>query len=138
MGIFDSRTMRVLESALDLSSARHAIIVNNIANVNTPGYKAADIDFQSAFAQALAGHAPIEGRLTRPGHIPIRSGSGDPGEVATTHDAEGVTMRRDGNSVDIDVEMARLAENATMYSTLSQLVSTKFSMMKYVINEGRR
>jgi len=51
---------------------------------------------------------------------------------------EGASMKVDGNSVDIDLEMAKTAENATMYNAFAQLVSSKFSLLKYVISEGRR
>ncbi|HON43169.1 MAG TPA: flagellar basal body rod protein FlgB [Bacillota bacterium] len=143
MKILDDRTMRTLETALDVASARHQVIANNIANVNTPGFKAADVDFVSSLEQAMAGRAEptgpkLTGRATRVGHLPI-SGPASAGQLPVVQTVdEGASMRVDGNSVDIDLEMAKMAENATMYNTFAQLVSSKFSLLKYVISEGRR
>jgi len=141
--ILDDRTMRTLETALDVASARHQVIANNVANVNTPGFKAADVDFVSSLEQAMAGRAEsadrrLTGRTTRAGHFAI-SGAASTGRspIVQTED-EGASMKVDGNSVDIDLEMAKMAENATMYNTFAQLVSSKFSLLKYVISEGRR
>ncbi len=143
MKILDDRTMRTLETALDVASARHQVIANNVANVNTPGFKAADVDFVSSLEQAMAGRAEsadrrLTGRTTRAGHFAI-SGAASTGRspIVQTED-EGASMKVDGNSVDIDLEMAKMAENATMYNTFAQLVSSKFSLLKYVISEGRR
>ena len=143
MKILDDRTMRTLELALDVASARHQVIANNVANVNTPGFKAADVDFVSSLEQAMAGRAEsagpnLTGRATRPGHIAI-SGPASAGRspIVQTVD-EGASMKVDGNSVDIDLEKAKMAENWTMYSAFAQLVSSKFSLLKYVISEGRR
>ena len=143
MKILDDRTMRTLETALDVASARHQVIANNIANVNTPGFRAADADFVSSLEQAMAGRAEstgrkLTGRATRVGHLAI-SGPASAGQLPVVQTVdEGASMRVDGNSVDIDLEMAKMAENATMYNTFAQLVSSKFSLLKYVISEGRR
>jgi len=141
--ILDDRTMKTLETALDVASARHQVIASNVANVNTPGFKAADVDFVSSLEQAMAGRAEsagsrLTGRTTRAGHVAI-SGPASAGRspIVQIMD-EGASMRVDGNSVDIDLEMAKMAENATMYNTFAQLVSNKFSLLKYVISEGRR
>jgi flagellar basal-body rod protein FlgB len=136
--ILDGPTMRTLETALDVASARHQVISNNVAHVNTPGFKAADVDFVSSLEQAMEGRGGLAGRATRAGHLPIPGpASIGPPLVAQRVD-EGVSMRVDGNSVDIDLEMAKMAENATMYNTFAQLVWSKFSILKYVISEGRR
>ena len=143
MKILDDRTMRALEVALDVASARHQVIASNVANVNTPGFKAADVDFVSSLEQAMAGRAQstglrLEGRATRAGHLAI-SGPAPAAQspIVQTVD-DGASMKVDGNNVDIDLEMAKMAENATMYNTFAQLVSNKFSLLKYVISEGRR
>jgi flagellar basal-body rod protein FlgB len=141
--ILDDRTMRTLEIALDVASARHQVIANNVANVNTPGFKAADVDFVSSLEQAITDRAQstrhgLTGRMTRAGHLAISGPtSARRSPIAQTVD-EGVSMKVDGNSVDIDLEMAKMTENATMYNTFAQLVSSKFSILKYVISEGRR
>lgn len=137
--IFDTSTMRTLGAALDVASARHMVISNNVTNVNTPGYKAADIDFESAMDQALGGQVgsgSFSTRVTRPRHIQARTRAASASPIATCDDS--VSMRVDGNSVDMDIEMARMAENSLMYNTAAQLIQNKFSLLKYVISEGRR
>ncbi len=138
MKIFDDHTMRTLETALDIAAARHQVIANNVANENTPGFKAADVDFVSSLEQAMAGRGELIGRTTRRGHLPIPGPASTGAPLIVQTEDEGVSMRVDGNSVDIDREMAKTAENAAMYNTFAQLVWNKFSILKYVISEGRR
>ncbi len=84
-------------------------------------------------------------RATRPGgHFGSRShaatgAAGGLSPVAVSSDPNGgVSMRADGNSVDIDLEMAKMAENVILYNTVSHILASKFGMLRYVISEGRR
>ncbi len=139
MNVFDDRAMRTLTTALDVAAARHQVIAANVAHVNSPGFRAVDVDFVSSLEQAqAAGREGLACRATRAGHLRVPGTAGArPSLVVQTVD-EGASMRVDGNSVDIDMEMAKMAENSIMYNTFAQLVSSKFSILKYVISEGRR
>jgi flagellar basal-body rod protein FlgB len=141
MRILESRTMKVLGAALDISSARHEAISRNVANANTPGYKANDVDFSETLRQSmsLSGTSGSAGfKATRPGHFGSGSQAGQSMAVVMSRDPAGLSMRVDGSSVDIDLEMAKMAENVILYNTVSHILASKFGMLRYVISEGRR
>ncbi|MGE5573934.1 MAG: flagellar basal body rod protein FlgB [Bacteroidota bacterium] len=116
--VLRDRTLVGLSKALDALSLRHEVIADNIANVNTPGFKARRVRFEDQLKSAIA--------------------RGDPDSCSPVIEEDQLEVRRDGNSVDIDLEMARLAETTVMYSAISRLVSGRFDLIKYVISEGRR
>lgn len=133
-GIFD-KTIGMLGTALDLRAARQRLISSNIANQETPGYKASDIRFEDELRKREgAGGAPVLVR-TSSGHLPLSGvGGGDPRVIERAADTEGY----DQNSVGIEGEMARLSENALMYSVASKLIRGKFMTLMTAIKEGGR
>lgn len=137
--IIGSKTMNILERALDASSLRHNVISNNIANVDTPEFKRSNVLFEEQLKMALQGLAQpkISGYITNSKHIPI----GDTKGVLVTPVVkvqDDTSLRNDGNNVDIDAEMAQLAENTLWYQSLSSQMNAEFSLLKTAINEGRR
>ncbi|WP_445147968.1 flagellar basal body rod protein FlgB [Baekduia sp. Peel2402] len=115
MELFDT-TQIGLERALSGSSMRQQAIAQNIANVNTPGYKRKDVDFQTALHNAWdAGKPAVEGA-----------------SISTTTD-DATTMRADGNAVDIDAEASEQAKNGLTYEAVSQLMKTRVSIIKTAI-----
>ena len=139
-GVFSSEIYQILEKSLNAASWQHKLISNNIANINTPGYKTSEVVFKSKLKQILdAGektYLPL--KLTHPNHIPVVPNFSidkiNPEIVTHTE----TSLRNDGNNVDIDREMAKLAENTTYYSSLAQLMTLKLGMLKNVISDGRR
>ena len=124
MELFDV-TFQTLDLALGASGKRQEVLANNLANVNTPGYKRLDVNFDGMLAKAVdAARTGDRSALDalRPG--------------VSTDDA--VAVRADGNSVDVDQEMAFLAENNIRYNALVQLSQKKLETLKYVISDGRR
>jgi flagellar basal-body rod protein FlgB len=128
MPLFDT-TYDALNLALGAAGKRHEVLSNNIANVNTPGYKRQDVSFEASLAEALDG---ADGRSRGVGSNAL---DGVEHSVVTN---SSTSMRLDGNNVDIDHEMAQLAENNVRYNALVQLASKKLSAMRYVISDGRR
>jgi len=120
----------ILERGLSAASLRHQALAANIANVNTPGYKRADIDFGRILQDA---RQPKGLSQTHPSHVGARNSGLDSHVVRDTS-----SMRADGNNVDIDVEMVRVAENSLYYAALVRQLSDRFSRMRFVITEGRR
>ncbi|MEK6576440.1 MAG: flagellar basal body rod protein FlgB, partial [Nitrospirota bacterium] len=107
------KTIGILENLLDLRSKRHNLILSNIANQDTPRYKARDLSFADELTAKIK--APGEGLMvTSPGHIGVDSDVyNEKGKVITeTTKAIGI----DQNSVNVDQEMANLAENSIMYN----------------------
>lgn len=107
--------MMVLQKMLDIASFRQKVLASNIANADTPGYKAKDISFESELQKAVSG--------SRSAYEVIES--------------QGTLENRDANTVDMNIEMAKVAENTLIYNTATQLLSTKIRMMKDAIKGGR-
>lgn len=107
--------LRFHQTALSLRAERQQTLASNIANADTPNYKARDIDFNSALKQAMGGGAPAHAPLvkTSAAHLGGAAGataSGAPLLYRTT--AQGNV---DGNTVDMDVERNQFADNALRY-----------------------
>ena len=124
----------VLEKALAASSLRHKVISNNIANVNTPGFKRSDVVFEDILQQKLSDRAPLPMTQTHAKHISPHPQSLSP----AMHVMADYTLRTDGNNVDIDAEMANMAKNSIYYDALAQQMNRYFSGIKSAINEGRK
>lgn len=132
-----SNNIKVLEKALDASLLRNEVIAQNIANVDTPGYKKRTVRFEEYLAGALKGNS-FKGYKTDKRHIDIGAGDIDSVKMRVTQDYKDLSMRLDGNNVDIEAEMAAMAKNNIQYNTLIQSISGKFRSMKSVISEGRK
>jgi flagellar basal-body rod protein FlgB len=130
MKIF-SNTFRLLEQGIDYSSAKQKVIANNIANVETPGYKAKSIQFKDTLNQELH---KIEAYRTDPRHFEFSNQMRMPYKVVTNHN---MSYMSNGNSVDIDQEMAEMAKNQIYYDALIEKLNGKFQSLKTVIKGGR-
>jgi flagellar basal-body rod protein FlgB len=114
-------------TALDVRARRGELIANNLANADTPGYQARDIDFRQAMARA-AGEQTTSGvtlSTTSAGHI----GGNTSASAATNPDLKYRTPLApalDGNTVDTQVEQANFAENAVRYQATLTFLNSKF------------
>lgn len=116
-------TIALLEKSLDLRSRNHDLIVGNITNADTPGYRAFDMQVDEAL-QRGPNAAALDLRRCRDGHLaapPTRDGV-----LLKECPANPFDLRKDGNTVDVDREMHRLAENGLMYNTSAQMIARKF------------
>ncbi len=136
MSLIDTRAINLLERSLNAASLRQKVIANNVANIDTKGFKRSEVSFEQTLQEALSGET-LSGRVTNERHIPIGTPSMQNVRPSVLTDRSS-SMRLDGNNVDIDVEMARLATNQLQYNALIQRVSGKFSSLKYAISEGKR
>ncbi|GGJ55895.1 flagellar basal-body rod protein FlgB [Anoxybacillus voinovskiensis] len=125
-----SRTFNMLEQGLDYASLKQKVIANNIANVDTPNYKAKDVQFKTALEQAMA---PLEAYRTDPRHFSFK---GNPSNFLVTTRSD-VVYNHNGNSVDIDKEMSDLAENQIYYNALVERLNGQFNTLKTVIKGGK-
>ncbi|MGQ9487802.1 MAG: flagellar basal body rod protein FlgB [Armatimonadota bacterium] len=120
----------LLKQALHACALRQEAIAHNIANVNTPGYRRIDVSFEQFLRAAQS--TPL--RTTDP-----RQYAFPPSQSAYPQvEIEDAPMRLDGNTVDIDYEMAQLAENQIRFQALSQLVNGRYQSLKLVITGGGR
>jgi flagellar basal-body rod protein FlgB len=102
-----------IEHYMDLLSARQKLVASNIANVDTPGYKTKDIDFQFEFMSLMK--------------------EGTPNVV----EAPGLVVKNDGNNVSMDREARLLAENALRFNLASSLMKTQLKLVNSAIQEGK-
>lgn len=135
MRIFNDKD-KLLHEALNVSSKRFNQIANNIANVNTPGYIAQDMDFAAELKRSLGGNTSLPLARTNPNHIPANVQTGR-AQVRTTPQAN-YLMRNDGNNVDIEKEVAALVENNLYYSGVATGLSNKFKLLQSVLQGGRQ
>lgn len=131
--MFNSK--KVVEKALDAAWLRNEAISQNIANVDTPGYKRKDVKFEEYLNDAID-KSGFKGFTTDKRHIPIGGNNIDDVEIKVTEENRNLSMRLDGNNVDIEAEMAAMAKNTIKYNALVQRAG--FSSLRYVITEGRK
>lgn len=125
------------ETALGLRAYRQQLIASNIANADTPNYKAVDIDFQEALriARSAANTPPLTLAATAPGHIPGQTQSSAPPYPLKYHIPSQPSV--DGNTVEMDAERAKFTENAVMYEFSLDRVSGHYKMLMELLQNLR-
>jgi flagellar basal-body rod protein FlgB len=123
--LFTDVTSATMAKCLDGVAIRHRVIADNIANVETPGFKRSDVAFEDEIRQAIESS---DGRS-----VIDRVREIDP--KLEVDDAS--PSRPDGNNVSIDREMASMTKNTMEYEALVQLMNLKGSMIRAVIMGGR-
>lgn len=135
-GIFD-KTFSILEKNLDLRSVKHNLIVSNIANMDTPNYKAFDLIVEEELEKVLRAEKNIEPEKSHPVHFPFRETRPDNIKFKAVETSQFI-KRDDGNTVDIDKSMAKLSENSLLYNASTQIIAKKFQTLKNAIQGGGR
>ncbi|MEN6615300.1 MAG: flagellar basal body rod protein FlgB [Syntrophorhabdus sp.] len=115
----------LIGKALSVRAFYHKVVSSNIANAQTPNYKEKGIDFRTE----------LDKRVNMAGG---QAGSGDAGYTVTENVKDQGLARLDGNTVDLEGQTVKLTENQIMYQALVQMASKRFSMMRYLIGEGKR
>lgn len=137
MDLFNN--INILQRSLDVSATRQRLITNNIANVDTPGYKTMDVSFEDILnteKDKYSSNLVFQGNRTDPRHSVIgKSGGNDFLPKVITQDK--TSMLINDNNVDIDHQMTLLAENNIWFNGLTEITNKQFSMLRYVITEGR-
>jgi flagellar basal-body rod protein FlgB len=128
--ISDSAILAALGRQMATAVARQSTAASNLANLDTPGYKARGV-FDDALATGLG--SPAELARTSASHL---SGPGGAPGVATT-EVEGLATRRDGNNVQLDRELLTMSRAAGDFSAAQTALAAKFRLVRYAINEGR-
>lgn len=134
--IFD-KTTRALGASLSLRQTRNNVISSNIANAETPGYAAKKMDFENALSRAL--DVEDQGGMTGADPAHYAQGPGSISRVrADIYENPDGAVSNDGNTVDVDREMASLAENSLMYKAAISLINKKMATLKYAATDGGR
>lgn len=132
----NDKTLKALSTALNFREMRQELISSNVANANTPGFKAKKMDFEEALARALDVDGQMQMNTNSDRHHNVGNGGFNNLEPEIYDDPNGV-VSENGNTVDVEAEMARMAENKLMYDTLVQLINKKMGLMKYAINSDK-
>jgi len=119
-----NKTMNMLSGMLSYRSKRHNVIVSNISNMDTAGFKPSDVSFKNEFGKADA----LVMKTTAPGHIMSRNDSAD------SVDYE---IKASEEKAKLDTEMANLAENNLMYNTTVEMLARKFRGLETVLKETK-
>jgi len=127
--------MDVMQRGLSVAWTRNAVIRNNIANVETPNFKATYVEFESLLARSLE-EGGFVGTRTHPMHREI--GKSDFMNVQPMlRQSRELSMRMDGNNVDIESENVRLAQNSLHYNTIMEKLNSEIRRLRMAIAEGR-
>ena len=130
-----SDTITTLEKSLNLRSIQNRALASNIANMDTPNYKAVELDVAEKMNPKKGQVPGIKLVQTHADHIQIRNNRSDSIKLkAVTPTA--YNLRGDGNTVDIDRTMGKLAENTLLYNAAAQLISKKLKGLSNVIKGG--
>ena len=119
--------INILDKAADASWTRENLIANNIANVDTPGYKRQDLDFQSVLKNELSNYKYMS--LDKKVNA-VELGRLNP-EIYT--DMAGYSYRLDGNNVDYDIEQVELASEQIKYQALTTSITAEFEQLRTVL-----
>lgn len=121
--------------ALRLRAMRSELIANNLANADTPDFKARDIDFRAALSASAAQVKGVSLATTRANHLSASAAGGGSLEAATRYRVP-LAPSLDGNTVDVQVEQAAFAENAVRYqATLTFLGSRLRGLMTAITGQ---
>jgi flagellar basal-body rod protein FlgB len=130
--VFDS-TIGGLNAAMNFRLMNQNVVASNIANADTPGYKAQKVEFEGALRNALQ----VSDRLQMEGSDPAHFVKADPGHIdPEIYDNPNGQVHLDGNTVDRNAEAVELAANQMQYDAAAELLRRKLGLMKYAINEG--
>ncbi len=130
-------TYQLLTTSLRVRSARHSLLSANIANVDTPGYKARDVDFAGLLRSMVQ-----QGQGSRRSDEPITFLSTNPQHyqqnqltfIERTPESDDM----DRNGVELESEVTRMVENSLHHETSLALLARRLNGLRFVISEGRR
>jgi flagellar basal-body rod protein FlgB len=122
MNILFDATLQGLAQALGIHQRRHDVLASNLANIDTPGFRAQELDFKAALRDAFE-----------------KPTSGTEGPALTPKMVEdtGAPARADGNTVDLDLQMGKLAANSERYLALARILGRRVALLRSAIEETR-
>ncbi len=117
MTTLETNTSRMLERYLDLTTFRHGLVANNVANIDTPGFKTRDIEFRAELNRVVTAEKDGKPRI---------------------HEVDGLIERPDGNNVSLDREGMLLSQLQLQFRVGVQLLRSEYRRLLTAINEGRQ
>ncbi|MBU9720313.1 MULTISPECIES: flagellar basal body rod protein FlgB [Bacillaceae] len=134
MNLINNSTNALLQTAMSSAMTRQKTIANNIANADTPNYKAKKTVFAHELERASDAHR-LQSFRTDSRHFEF--GGSDNIPSARVVERSNTQMNHNGNNVDIDIEMADLAQNQIYYNTLIDRMNGRFNSIRTVLGQGR-
>ena len=131
--LFSNTAPKIMRKSLDLLSTRQNVISSNIGNLDTPGYTASEIDFQGQLREALGSKGQIKLQATNEKHFGPKTSNIS--RLNPEPFEEEDAAKSNGNNVDVDKEMAKLAENQIVYNATIQLMLKRGSTVRAAITE---
>ncbi len=124
----------LLQKGMDASWTRNNVITNNIANVDTPGFKSSSVNFETAMKRAMEEEGGgFSTKTTRPEHIDFsESSTSKVNPVVVPNNS--TSYRLDGNNVDIEYENIELAKNTLWYYSMIEQISSEFAKIRTAIS----
>ena len=134
-GLFEPH-VNLVGKVMDMQLKRQNVVMSNIANVRTPGYKPRILEFEKELQEALNLDARGKISRTNPRHIPAVF---DPDTFGPEWDKKFVPRIVHGEDrVDLDKEMASMAKNSLQYNALASVIKSNFDSLRAVITEGQK
>jgi len=127
--ISDDAIMKALGRQMNIAVAKQVVATGNLANIDTPGYRTREVDFEQVLAREV-------GKATLAGTSGARLG-GATSDGVTVKEAEGLQSRRDGNNVQLDRELLQMTKASGDFTKAQTALAAKFRLIRYAINEGR-
>jgi flagellar basal-body rod protein FlgB len=132
--LFSDDAISAASLALKGLAARQQTISSNIANVDSPGYSAKELNFETMLQRTLNSTASsVSMAKTNKLHMDTNTSSSS---FYTTNNRAGGTYREDGNNVDIDTELIDMSETNIKYQAISQGISSKLLLLKSIAQGG--
>lgn len=134
--IFDN-TIQTLQHSIDIRARKHEVILSNIANADTPNYKAFELIMDEELSNSISFDDTNKILKTHPMHLPAQSEDKYGLGTVKMEISKEVSLRGDGNTVNFEKEMAELSENILMYRASTDILSRKFKGLLKVIQGSR-
>ncbi len=135
-GMFNFSDKLQMES-LTQRSRRSEVITANIANAETPGFRAFGYDFEKQLQDLAKMNEPIAVKVSDPRHMRNNFTKADGSISPDVYVRPTESVDEDGNTVDMDLEMAQMAQNQILFKTAVETINRKIGTLKYAINGGR-
>ncbi len=129
--LFDN-TMRLLQSGMDARMARQGVLASNIANAETPGYRALDLNFEEVLRRTAE---RMESQRTRTDRFEGGLGPLDPIRLRLI-EADTVSIGNENNTVELERELGKLSENQLLFGTMARMLSKKLALLKEAIGRS--
>lgn len=127
--VYGDASLNIANKALDGLSYRRNVISQNVANVDTPGYHALEMNFESELQRSMSSSPKLAIKTTNERHQLSTSDASGPYQARLR---TGGSERVDGNNVDIDQELMEMSETGIRYSALTTAVSKKINLLKSI------